>query len=260
MVTLLVQALAISVLMEMAYIPPGEFLMGSTEKDGIVGQAVGVDETPQHSVNLKGFYIDRYEVANGQYKVFIDATGHRLPTSNYTGPYAWEAGSPPRGKENIAVTDVSWHDAEAYCRWAGKRLPTEAEWEKAARGTDGRQWPWGNEFKKEYCNVKYTGYGELLPAGNVPGDISPYGVNDMCGNVSEWTASWYLPYPGSALQRDSFGETYKVVRGGSLVMSSFPYSRSAYRANTYKPDYRHRGIGFRCVKDAEEKSEEGSEK
>ncbi len=249
MISLLVQVLAMGVLMEMVFIPSGEFLMGSTEKDGKVGQAIGIDEIPQHSFNLRGFYIDRHEVTNRQYKAFVAATGHRPPENKYTGAYSWEANSPQTGQEDIPVTDVSWHDADAYCRWAGKRLPTEAEWEKAARGTDGRQWPWGNEFKKESCNTKYTGYGELLPAGSVPGDVSPYGVHDMCGNVSEWTNSWYLPYPGSTLQRESFGETYKVVRGGSLVMPAFPYSRAAYRANVYRPDYRHRGIGFRCVKD-----------
>ena len=172
---------------------------------------------------------------------------------SHPGIYSWEADSFPEGQEDIPVTDVSWRDADAYCRWAEKRLPTEAEWEKAARGTDGRQWPWGNEFKEEFCNTKYTGYGEILPAGSVPGDISPYGIYDMCGNVSEWTDSWYLPYPGSDLKRDSFGETYKVVRGGSLVMPSFPYSRAAYRANANRPDYRHRGIGFRCVKDEGER-------
>src|SRR3972149_798245 len=161
MVSLWVQVLTVGVLMEMVFIPSGEFLMGSTEKDGKVGQAIGVDEIPQHSVNIQGFHIDLHEVTNTQ----------------------------------------------------------------------------------------YTGYGEILPAGSVPGDVSPYGVYDMCGNVSEWTDSWYLPYPGSTLKREDFGETYKVVRGGSLVMPSFPYSRAAYRATTNRPDYRHRGIGFRCVKD-----------
>jgi len=252
MVSLWVQVLTVGVLMEMVFIPSGEFLMGSTEKDGKVGQAIGIDEVPQHTVSLRGFYIDLHEVTNREYKNFTDVTGHRPPESKHPGIYSWEAGSYPVGQDDIPVSEVSWHDADAYCRWAGKRLPAEAEWEKAARGTDGRQWPWGNQFEEESCNVKYTGYGEILPVASLPGDISPYGVYDMCGNVSEWTDSWYLPYPGSTLQREAFGETYKVVRGGSLVMPSIPYSRAAYRANTFRPDYRHRGIGFRCAKDETE--------
>ena len=218
----------------MVLIPEGEFLMGSTEKDGLVGQSVGVDEIPQHTVFLKTFYIDRYEVTNGQYKSFVDATGHSAPSE---------------AKEEVPITSISWNDADAYCRWAGKRLPTEAEWEKAARGIDGRQWPWGNDLREQACNTRYTGFGKILPPGSVSDDVSPFGVYDMCGNVSEWTSSWYLPYPGSTLKRDSFGEIYKVTRGGSFVMPAMPYSRAAYRANTFKPDYRHRGIGFRCAKD-----------
>lgn len=254
MMALLIPALAISALMEMVFIPSGEFPMGSSEKDGKVGQAIGVDEIPQHSINLDGFYIDRYEVTNRQYKEFVDAADYPPPPEDkFHGVYSWEGNFPPGGQEDIPVTGVNFHDAASYCQWAEKRLPTEAEWEKAARGTDGRQWPWGNDFKEEACNTKYTGHGKILTPGSVAGDISPYGVFDMCGNVSEWTDSWYLPYPGSKLQRESFGETYKVVRGGSWVMPPFPYSRTAYRANSYRPDYRHRGIGFRCVKDAEEK-------
>ncbi len=235
----------------MLLIPEGEFLMGSMEKDGRIGLSVGVDEIPQRRLYLKKFLIDKYEVTNRQYKRFIDAAGHPAPVDPLHGLYSWEGGSIPQGQEDIPVTYVSWYDADAYCRWAGKRLPGEEEWEKAARGTDGRQWPWGNEFIEGACNVRYVGSGGILPVGGIPYDKSPFGVYDMCGNVSEWTSSWYLRYPGSTLERESFGETYKVVRGGSWVMSSIPYSRAAYRANTFKPDYKHRGIGFRCAKDAE---------
>lgn len=234
---------------KMALIPAGEFIMGSTEKDGLVGQSVGVDEIPQRSVYLKAFYIDRYEVTNRQYKAFIDATGYPAPADKHPGASSWKGNMPPEGKEEIPISNISWYDADAYCQWNGKRLPTEAEWEKAARGADGRQWPWGNDLKEHACNTRYAGFGQILPPGSVSDDISPFGVYDMCGNVSEWTSSWYLPYPGSTLKRDSFGETYKVARGGSFVMPAMPYSRVAYRANTFKPDYRHRGIGFRCAKD-----------
>lgn len=230
----------------MVLIPAGVFFMGSTEKDGVVGMAIGVDEIPRHSVLLKAFYIDKFEVTNSNYKTFLDATGHPPPTSMK------EKSSDPM-EDDLPVTQVSWNDADNYCLWAGKRLPTEEEWEKAARGTDGRQWPWGNEFKEDSCNVRFSEYGRLLPVGTLAGDRSPYGVYDMCGNVSEWTSSWYLPYPGSSIKRESFGEIYKITRGGSWIMSAMPYSRVAYRANTSAPDFKHRGIGFRCVKDIDEK-------
>lgn len=236
---------------KMILIPHGEFLMGSKEKEGRVGISIGVDEIPQHTVYLRTFYIDKYEVTNRQYKLFIDATGYSSPVDPHKGVYSWRGDTPPEGQEDLPVTYVNWSDADAYCRWAGKRLPTEEEWEKAARGIDGRQWPWGNEYKEGACNTKYTGPGKILPVGSISDDKSPYGVYDMCGNVGEWTASWYKPYQGSTLKRKSFGETYKVVRGGSWVMPAIPYSRAAYRSNTSTPDYKHRGIGFRCVKDAE---------
>lgn len=235
----------------MVFIPSGEFLMGSTEREGRLGFSIGVDEVPQHRVSVDAFFIDRYEVTNRQYQEFVDATGHSAPVDNSMGKYSWKENSPLPDQEDLPVTQVSWYDAGAYCKWTGKRLPTETEWEKAARSTDGRQWPWGNKFHENACNTKHITQGEILPVGSVPDDRSPYGVFDMCGNVSEWTSSWYLPYPKSSLKRESFGETYKVTRGGSWVMPALPYSRSAYRANTFIPDYKHRGIGFRCAKDRE---------
>lgn len=235
----------------MVLIPAGEFLFGSTEKDGRVGTAIGVDELPQRKTFLPAFYMDKYEVTNQQYLGFVKATGHPVPVDPHHSVYSWEGGAPPAGQEDIPVTYVSWHDADAYCRWAGKRLPEESEWEKAARGTDGRQWPWGNEYRDDACNTKYSVAEKILPGGSLPGDRSPYAVYDMCGNVGEWTASWYKPYPGSTLKRGSFGETYKIARGGSWVIPALPYSRLAYRSNTYSPDYKHRGLGFRCAKDRE---------
>jgi len=239
---------------EMVFIPAGEFLLGSTGKEGRLGYSIGVDEVPQRTVHLKAYYIDKYEVTNDRYRMFIEATDHPSPVDVKHGLYSWNGNTPPDGQENFPVTYVSWHEADEFCQWAGKRLPSEEEWEKAARGVDGRQWPWGNDYKGSVCNTKYgSGPQSIIPVGSTPEDRSPYGVYDMCGNVSEWTSSWYLPYPGSSLIRESFGEKYKVTRGGSWVIPAIPYSRSPYRANTFTTDYQHRGIGFRCVKDVDEK-------
>lgn len=239
---------------DMVLIPDGAFLMGSSEKEGIPGKSIGVDEIPQQSVILKAYYIDKYEVTNKDYKTFIDAVKYPPPETPYDkDTFAWTGSEIPDGQEDYPVTYVNWNDADAYCRWAGKRLSSEAEWEKAARGTDGRQWPWGNESRGDACNTKYTVAGMLLPKGSIASDVSPYGVYDMCGNVAEWTSSYYLPYPGSTLKRESFGKKFIIARGGSWVMPAFPYSRVSYRANSYLPEYKHRGLGFRCVKDMKEK-------
>src|SRR3972149_11989827 len=149
------------ILSEMIFIPSGEFLMGSTEKDGVIGLSIGVDEIPQHKVFLKGFYIDKYEVTNEQYKLFINSMPYPPPSSTelHHSEYSWDGDSPPSGQMYLPVSHVSWNDAQAYCRWKEKRLPTEEEWEKAARGTDGRQWPWGNESMTDACNTRYTGPG-----------------------------------------------------------------------------------------------------
>lgn len=241
---------------EMVLIPSGEFLMGSSGKEGKLGYSVGVDEVPQHTVNLSAYYIDKYEVSNNKYKLFVDDTGHPSPVDEKDSLFSWNDNLPPDGQEGFPVTYVSWYEADEYCRWAGKRLPTESEWEKAARGTDGRQWPWGNDFKDIACNTKYgSGPERIVNVGSIPEDRSPYGVYDMCGNVSEWTASWYQSYSGSSVVRESFGEKYRITRGGSWVMPAIPYSRVSYRANSNIPDYKHRGIGFRCVKDEDEKAE-----
>jgi len=234
----------------MVYIPEGWFLMGSTENDGRVGMTVGVDEFPQHRVYLKGFYIDRYEVTVGEFRRFIEATGWKAP-SIWTVEEWIKLYPPPR--DNHPMNGVSWYDADAYCRWAGKRLPTEEEWEKAARGTDGRQWPWGNEPNRPddvKANTQEAGIGWTVPVGSYPAGVSPYGVYDMAGNVMEWTSSWYKPYEGSTLVRDAFGEKYKVLKGGSWENPAIPLTRSAYR-HSVDPKWDHPAHGFRCAMDAE---------
>jgi len=226
----------------MVYIPPGYFLMGSVQQLGLRVTEAGVDEFPQHKVSLKAYWIDQDEVTVEQYRRFIQTTRHHPPP-------IWADPTYPKPTPTHPVIDVSWFDAEAYCRWAGKRLPTEAEWEKAARGTDGRGWPWGEIFDPEKTNVLDSGKGWTVPVGSIEGDLSPYGVIDMAGNAMEWTASWYKPYPASSLGRVAFGEKYRVMKGGAWNSPALPFSRAANR-HAVAPKWDHPNQGFRCAKDA----------
>jgi formylglycine-generating enzyme required for sulfatase activity len=246
----------------MAYMGPGRFYMGSLgtlaregydEGDGAIGIDMGVDELPRHSVKMKkGFYIDRYEVTMSDYKKFVVATRHRTPdnTNHPEDPYIWKNGDYPQGMDDNPVVLVSYYDAEAYCRWAGKRLPTEEEWEFACRGSESRRWPWGDSLDKGKANVRDLDLRRSSPVGGFPEDKTASGVYDMAGNARDLTSSWYAAYPGSELNRDSFGEKYKVAKGGSFVHTAIPDSRCAVRG-PMMPQYRHRSVGFRCAKDAE---------
>ena len=154
----------------MVFVSTGTFLMGDGEG--------ARDERPKHKVELDAFWIDRFPVTNKDYKRFVDATGHRRPPHWVTGTYQ-------RQHERHPVTNVSHKDANAYAEWVGKRLPTEAEWEKAARGTIGQTYPWGDAFRKDNVNSS-NDYGGTTPVDQFTGGSSPYGVMDMCGNVMEW--------------------------------------------------------------------------
>jgi formylglycine-generating enzyme required for sulfatase activity len=227
----------------MVYIPPGEFLMGSSLEDleGLAEQ----DEYPQRSVWLDGYYIDVHEVTNVEYKVFVDSMGV-LP------PHLWVDGNYPVGQDGFPVVDVSWEDARSYAEFVGKRLPTEEEWEKAARGTDGRRYPWGNEFNTHLVNRE-----ALQPVMSNPGNRSPYGLFDMAGNAAEWVDAWYAAYPlpeGEKIPKDfahrkqSYREdSYRVYRGGSWNTLG-KYLRCANRERE-KPEKKWRYIGFRCAMD-----------
>jgi formylglycine-generating enzyme required for sulfatase activity len=150
-----------------------------------------------------------------------------------------------KGYEDHPVTNVSWYGAQAYCETFGMRLPTEAEWEKAARGTDGRRYPWGNSTDPGKLNAAHR-LGDTAPVGTHPEGASPYGVHDLAGNVWEWTADWYAAYPGSPHTSTFFGKKYKVVRGGSW---NHPDSdASAAHRDLAHPARRIHVVGFRCAR------------
>jgi len=211
------------------------------------------DEHPAHRVDLPAFYIDRHEVTQRQYQRFTDATGHRTPPG-------WGEKKHPPGTGDHPVVEVDWYDANDYCGWSGKRLPTEEEWEKSARGTDGRLYPWGNVFNPAYANIASDPaiLGKTLPVGTFPAGQSPYGVQDLIGNVWEWTDSWYSSYPGNENYNPSFGMKQRVVRGISYNPLGH-YPREAYSkilavfarasARGYEaPTVLLEDLGFRCAK------------
>ncbi len=233
----------------MIRIPAGTFTMGSNECD---------DEKPVHQVYLDEYYIDKYEVTNDQYKKFCDATGRSYPPDpDFLGMPNYFASYP-----SYPVVNVSWNDAKAYCDWAGKRLPTEAEWEKAARGADAREYSWGNsEPTGSRCNFadKNTsfswrdanaddGYARTAPVGTYPAGASPYGCLDMAGNVWEWCsdrydANYYNTSPSNNPQGPSSG-SYRVLRGGSWIVDARTL-RCASRVRN-APSHRYSNLGFRC--------------
>ncbi|MBH0198700.1 MAG: SUMF1/EgtB/PvdO family nonheme iron enzyme [Nitrospira sp.] len=224
---------------EMVAIAAGPFVRG-TENGGF-------DERPTRTIHLDEYSIDRFEVTNHQYQQFVVATGHRKP--GLPSRYA-KSGAKVRGV-NQPIVYVSWDDAEEYCRWKGKRLPTEAEWEKAMRGTDGRLWPWGNKEQPDGANwarVK-DGYEVSARVGTFQIDKSPYGVMDGAGNVMEWVADWYdETYYKSSPDRNppspEYG-TYRVLRGGSYTTTGADVRITS--RSKMMPDFRDETIGFRCA-------------
>ncbi len=248
---------------EMVFVPAGEFTMGSEE--------LGDDERPVHRVYLDDFWVDQYEVTNGRFTRFVAETGYQTDAEKLGWGWVWTGSeweevqgadwrhprgpdSSIEGKVNYPVTLVSWNDADAYCRWAGKRLPNEAQWEKAARGPtsdseQGRRYAWGDEFDSARANTKEAELDGVTPVGSFsPQGDSPYGASDMMGNVGEWVADWYgdnyysqaplINPPGPA------AGTHKVLRGGSWLFNEV-YARTAFRHNI-RPDYTYDFAGFRC--------------
>lgn len=227
-------------------VPAGPFQMGT--RPGVAGEG----ESPQHTVRLDSFLIGKYPVTNREYQEFVDATGHAVPFRDdaLSRHMNWnlEARRYPAGRDNHPVTLVSWHDAQAYCQWLGGRLPTEAEWEKAARGDDGREWPWGNAWQSDRCNAGADGIQDTTPVERyAERGQSPYGVWDMAGNVWEWTSSHPDPYPYDASDgRELMTATgRRAHRGGAWLMPPFAV-RCASRGSADPDDFGF-NLGFRVV-------------
>ncbi len=212
----------------MVYVPGGVFSMGRDDGDAY--------EAPPHQVTMTPFFMDRTEVTNAQYTEFVQATKHRAPPD-------WKGVQYSLGTENFPVVNVSWQDASDYAVWAGKRLPTEAEWEYAARTKDGRQYPWGATWDTAHANTSESNLNHPFAVGSKPGAVNPLGLLDLAGNVWEWTAGEVTSYKDSNI----ILAPGKVIRGGAF------YAPKERATTTFRgfapPDKQAIGIGFRCVKE-----------
>jgi len=222
--------------LSMVTIPAGAFTMGSN--DG------GDDESPAHEVDLAEFEIGQFEVTNAEFAMFADETGYRTDPEKSGSASTWRKKATDR--DNHPVVKVSWKDASAFCEWMGMRLPSEAEWEKAARGNDGRVFPWGNDYDANKANGKDRAIRSTTDVGSFPDGASLYGLMDMAGNVWEWTADWYNAYPGSRYGSDYFGEKFRVLRGGGWFDTA-DFLRTAKR-NGNTETATSDDFGFRCAR------------
>lgn len=275
----------------MVYVPAGPFIMGTlhpAQLRDIVGNLDG-DEQPVRSVLLDGFYIDQYEVTNDEFARFVERTGHVTGAETKGTGQVWGAdgwfsqdgadwrhpkgpGDDIEGRGRHPVVQVTWDDANAFCAWENKRLPTEAEWEKAGRGVDARDYPWGSTFdatKVNFCDAECVqlprhrdpsasdGYAGTAPVGSFPGGVSPYGLYDMVGNVWEWVHDWYdadyykhapnVNPPGPDHSSGIGASEHRVVRGGSWT-SQKDFTRVTSRSYD-PPTWSYFGVGFRCASD-----------
>jgi len=213
-----------------------------------MGSDLEPNEQPIHTVMLDAFWIDKYEITNGLYRKCVAAQVCKAPPGGYSGRHLDGYYSNPI-YDNFPVAYVGWNEGDQYCRWAGKRLPTEAEWEKAARGTDARLFPWGNTFDGERANSALRNELNTTAAGTYPNGASPYGAEDMSGNVWEWVADWYgddyyAESPAINPGGPATGEM-KILRGGgyggydSALRTSIRRESPTYESTAY--------IGFRCA-------------
>jgi formylglycine-generating enzyme required for sulfatase activity len=229
----------------MVLVPAGSFVMGNN--------SIKREQRPSHNVYLDSFYIDKYEVTNAEYYEFLDYINKTKdhskcredePINKDHQPHNWEKDY--YNHPEFPVVRIDWHDACAYAAWAGKRLPTEAEWEKAARGTDERKWPWGSEWDPSKYN-----FGDPEPVGSREEGKSPYGCYDMAGSVAEWCADWanmnyYEKSPKRNPKGPEKGEK-KIIRGGSRFIPDGLSLRSTARKEL-RPNIGNMSVGFRCVK------------
>ncbi len=231
---------------EMMTIPAGTFIRGSAPGEG------RLDEQPKRKIYVDTFAIDKYEVSNVRYQAFVDETLHKPPFNVYgEGPLSSE-----EGISDLPVVQVTWHDAVDYCFWAGKRLPTEAEWEKAARGDQTHLYPWGNEPptpKRAQFDVEWDGKNTMKKVDSLPKGQSASGVFQLAGNVREWTQDWYDPeyYSNSPDKNPQGPQTgiLKVIRGGSW--RSFDSDLRVTSRGKGGFALKTHGIGFRCARDVD---------
>jgi formylglycine-generating enzyme required for sulfatase activity len=247
--------------MVQVYVPAGEFIMGSNDIEAQISYTNGraYPEIPVFTMSLDGYWIDKFEVTNRQYALCVDAGACQPPYLSRSETRLSYYGDPEF--DNYPVIYVSWYMATAYCKWAGRRLPTEAEWEKASRGTDGRKYPWGNDpvsgDKANFCDKNCPrsianqnfddGYADTAPVGSYPAGASPYGAMDMSGNVWEWTSSIIMPYPYNANDGREDPNKYaeRVWRGGPWS-NGYWWIRSSVRYRSI-PTYWYVNLGFRCA-------------
>jgi len=247
---------------DMVKIPGGKLIFGAGSN------------VESKTVFMDPFFIDRHEVTNEQYKRFVDATGHRTPAllpfeyfkkkfkwkqdgydeyMRIAGPFLWKNSTYPEGRRDCPVVLVSWDDAAAYARWAGKRLPTEAEWEMAARGgLTGKDYPWGNENNPARANTFESDFLGAVPVGLLEKGRNSFGLYDMCGNAGEWVADWYKKNPFRNNARNPRGPSKgkrKVIRGGSW-RRALEDSKVWTRHRDY-PELTFPSVGFRCARDAD---------
>jgi formylglycine-generating enzyme required for sulfatase activity len=207
------------------WIPSGRFTMGSNNGDK--------NEKPARTFCVESFHLDICPITNGQFARFIRATGYAK---------GWK----PQSDSDHPMIRVSWDDARAYCEWAGKRLPAEAEWERAARGIDSRTYPWGSEFDSHRANALENGYSGTSPVGSFPTGASPFGVLDMAGNVWEWVDDRYhVPHTHGDVSQSATQPERRVLRGGAWICHP-RYLRCAKREHQLQ-DYRSKFAGFRCA-------------